>query len=278
MAAFVTGTSGAGVEGRWTLNRVLVFLGWAAFAVHMIYLAQAEPEWIAIAIFFGPPTVALAALVIRPRPWLELTTAILVAYPAVLSLLLFGGFAALVDPLKGADHRDAVLNLMSILFAAPAGALAFARARRGVPDAGVVAGLRQPFGLATLAVGGLLLGTLLTGMLVADAASESRSGSYDFTPPASVAVTLAGSEFVPAQVAVAPGVLTEIVVENRDTAFHTLTYEKDGTRYDHDVPGSGSARFLVLFEDVGAVEFWCVPHAQATPDGHEGMVGAFVVG
>lgn len=85
-------------------------------------------------------------------------------------------------------------------------------------------------------------------------------GGYDFTPTESVSIVTEEFEFVPKDFSIKAGVITEIMVENRDAAFHTFTYELDGKTYNHDLVGGKTATFLVRVDGPQTIKFWCEPH------------------
>ena len=223
-------------------------------------------------IFLLPPIILTLFLIWRGRPWSYLAAGIGLLYPIVLLYIAFGGaLETLLNPQRGFDF----ITLMAVTAAAaiglPLGVAAFRKRRRGEPLPDLRSGLLSLRGMYVLAVTFITVGAIVTSSLAFSASSAAGfGGGYDFDPEVSVTIRAVNFQFVPAQVSVQLGVITEIVIINEDSMFHTLTYELNGKLYNHDLVGGTTTTFLVLLPGAGTIHFWCVPHA---PD----MAGDFVV-
>lgn len=117
---------------------------------------------------------------------------------------------------------------------------------------------------------------MVAGALASQQVVGGGAGGYDFAPDATARVAAKDFAFPP-EVPVGAGVVTEVVVENQDPAFHTFTYSIGGATYSHDVPGGATVKFLVKLDEPSEVQYWCEPHSGGAPGAKTGMVGTLVV-
>lgn len=218
-----------------------------------------------------PGLVGAAALAWRARRWTFAAAGALLAFLPLMVLFGFGAVGALAKPAAGAEYTSLLFLVLALVLALPAAVAGARRERLGRPPA-------QPgwrFG-ATLLASTFLFGAMVAGALASASLTDGGAGGYDFAPEASATVVAKGFAF-PKEAQVGAGVVTEVVVENQDAAFHTFTYAVGGTTYSHDVPGNGQVRFLVKLDEPGRVPYWCEPHSSGAPGAKEGMVGTLVV-
>lgn len=224
-----------------------------------------------------PGLVAAALLVQRETPGRLLGGALAMAIPPIMVLFVFGAVAGVANPLEGTSYLSVMLLLVALLLAVPAGVQGFRALRAGdqLPRAAAWHGAR--LGRFAFGASALLLGLGLAGVLAGAQVGGEAGAGYDFAPDASVAVAMRDFAFAPEQVRIAAGQVTEVVVTNEDSSFHTFTYQAGGSTYNHDVPGGATVRFLVKPSQAGSFQYWCEPHSGGAPGSKTGMVGALVV-
>lgn len=264
----------------WTIGRLSIVVAFfltvaAALLFHNFDVVSAAAQE---GIFLAPALVFTVVLFFLARPWVYLTAGILVSVLPLLVLFVFGGILGLAQPAHGNESLSLYLLLPALLLALPAGILGFAKGRKNRFQPLVRGGWRSNQGVYTVAIAALFVGVLVASAFASEAAREAvASGGYDFAAAARVTFATQDFVFAPNSVSVGRGVITELEVENRDAALHTFTYEKGGTEYSHDLLGGATSRFLVRFDDAGAVKFWCNPHSDGAADTGEGMVGTLTV-
>jgi len=252
--------TGRGPSTAWTFNRLLLVL---AFLVVPIALFVAGGFSVLLFVFVGPyliPSVLFTVLLVwKPRPWLYLVTGIAISYLFILFLPFI--LPDLVNPANAYAFSGDVLGLMAVFWALPAGVLGFLRGRKGKPEPDARAGWRTREGLYAIAVASIAVGAILASALAYTHATGLPSGGgFDFEPSQTVSVTAQDFLFHPASFNVSVRTVVAIVVVNKDSALHTFTYEVGGRTYSHELLPGTSTRFLVFFDAVGSVPYWCIPH------------------
>lgn len=254
-------------------ERALILAAWAAQALAVFFhggLAGFTSPETAPLLFLGLVGAALVAW--RQKAWTFALAGVLLALLPLLVLLVFGAAAELAKPTIGNGYTSLMFLVMTLVLALPAAVAGARRARRHAAPA--EPGWR--FGLALLA-STFLFGAMVAGALASQGLGAGAAGGYDFAPEATAQVVAKDFAFPTAAVRVAQGMVTEVVVENQDPAFHTFTYTAGGATYSHDVPGGASAKFLVKLDAPGEVQYWCEPHSGGAPGAKQGMVGTLVV-
>lgn len=254
-------------------ERGLILAAWAAEALAVFFHAGVagftSPETAPL-LFLGLVGAALVAW--RQKAWTFALAGLFLAVLPLLVLLVFGAAAELAKPTIGNGYTSLMFLVMALVLALPAAAAGVRRARRH-------AGPAEPgwrFGLALLA-STFLFGAMVAGALASQGLTgDGAAGGYDFAPEATARVVAKDFAFPKAPVRVAAGTVTEVVVENQDPAFHTFTYTAGGVTYNHDLPGRGTAKFLIKME-AGEVQYWCEPHSGGAAGAKTGMTGTLVV-
>lgn len=281
----VTTRAGTAAAGGWSLHRGLVVLGFLAALAAFLAVTRADPavmaspQFVPFTAIFVVAAILTAVVAVRETPGRLLAAAVAVSVPGILVLGLFGGVASLASPLGEGPFVLYHLLLLSLLLALPAGVQGFRALRQGASLPRFRRGLATRHGLAAAIVAAVTLTAAGVGAIAAGEAADLTDGStaYDFAPDATVEVAAEGFEFPAQPLRFRAGEITEVVVENRDAAFHTFTYAVDGQRYNHDVPAGATVTFLVRFDAPGTVQYWCEPHSDG-PDGQRtGMVGTIEV-
>lgn len=254
----------------WTINRFLIVVGWLS-----LLMAALVGNGIAIfvnpfaAIILLPGLIFTALLAWKPRPWVHLVAAILISIPSL--FVLAGEIDGLAEPVRGSDFITPVFILLALLLSLPAGIAGFRAGRKGVPQPDLKSGWRSRQGTYASVAILVALGAIVTSWVASTSAGELVSGGYDFTPSASVSLITKDDEFAPKDFAIKANTITEIVVENKDTAYHNFIYKLDGKTYSHDLLGGKTARFLVLVDKPQTIDYICKPHER------DGMVGKLTV-
>src|SRR6266487_1085643 len=257
-------------EGRttrsapWTFNGLIIVLAFVDLVIALAVSTGFSLGGFAfVGLFLIPAVIFTVLLLWRPKPWVHLAAGIAISYLFVVFIPFT--IPALANPADPYAYGGTVLGLLSIAWSLPAGVLAFMQARKGRPQLSAREGWHSRQGIYSV-------GVALTSVAAYNyAASKSAGGAYDFLPQASVTVTAENFAFSPANFTVARQTLTEIVVVNKDSAFHTFTYVVGGTQYSHDLLPGSTTRFLVFFDSAGVIPFWCIPHQSS------GMVGTITV-
>lgn len=194
----------------------------------------------------------------RGKGWAYLLSAIgLLLLPL---LLLSYSPGSVADPLRGPEFVASAMMVLSAALGVPAGIAGFRGAKRGAAKVSARDGLRTRWGIAAVLVTGLLFGAMLGSTGAWMVAISSAGTSSDIAPEATVTLAAENYLFAPTNITVPAGKVTEIVVVNKDTAYHTFTYTLNGTTYSHAVLGSSTTKFLVFFAAPASVRFWCIPH------------------
>lgn len=241
-----------------------------AVFIHGGPLAFLAPD---VAPMFLPALVGAALLAWRTRAWTFALAGLLMSLPPLLVLFGFGAVAILGKPAMGLEFTGLLFLVLAFVLAAPASIAGVRRMRRGEPPA--QPGLRVG---ATVLTAAFLVGAMVTGALAsADLSASGGGAGYDFTPDLRATVVAQDFAFPQEPLRIPAGTITEVVLENRDGAFHTFTYQVGGTTYNHDVAGGATARFLVKFDAPGSIQYWCEPHSGGAPGAKQGMVGTVVV-
>ncbi|HEV8360983.1 MAG TPA: hypothetical protein VGR28_11065 [Candidatus Thermoplasmatota archaeon] len=270
-----TATAPAAPARGWSLPRALLvagFLGVLTAAMLHDPGALASPE----AIPFVPSIVATALLVQRETPRRLLAAALALMVMPLLVLFAFGALPELANPAAGTTYLGLMLLLFALVVAAPVGIQGWRRGRRGAALPRARAGARAGAGLFAVLAAAALLGAGTAGVLASAKVATSSAGGYDFAPDATVHAVAKGFSYA-GEVRLAAGVVTELVVENQDSAFHTFTYSVGGATYSHDLPGGATGKFLVKIDQPGTVQYWCQPHSGGAAGARTGMVGSLVV-
>lgn len=261
---------------RWSFDRVSILGALGAEILAVAFVTGMEPAALTAhpALYLLLPAAALAGLLVaRPTRTLTLVAGLAVAAVPLQAFFVVTSTAGEValDPRAPPEFVGMLLMAGAFVLAFPAALHGFSSREAGV---GLIAGLRTDRGAVLLLGFALLVGASVTSLVTWDrAAAEATRGVYDVPPEATVLLRTDGLSFSPAVVQVQAGVITEIVIENRDLVFHTLSYADDEEVRIDLLPGT-TTRFLVLFEAPGAIPFWCEPHS---PDHASGMVGVFDV-
>ncbi len=247
-------------------------------------------EFFAIGLFVGPtpanavfvvpfllPILVLCGLALwKRRPWMYLAGGItLVIFPTLILAFSTDSFTV---PQLGLVFDAGMFLLLALFLGLPSGVWVFAHRKDGPPFMSARDGLRTRFGVVSVLVGGMLLGSALAGEAAhfnATAGAGVNAGS-DLSPEAWLNVTAQNYLFVPSNVSVPLGKIVEVTVENKDSALHTFTYTVHGgtpeeRTYTHNLLPSSTTTFTILLSQPGAVDFWCVPHRST------GMVGTLNV-
>lgn len=265
----------------WDVPRILVIAGYvtvwlaAGFFFNFNYLEvlTGDPP---ITIMLGLGLVFNVWLAVRPRAWLYLTAAITGMIVPLIVLFVFGTMENLGAPLKGGEFVGSWLLVLALLLALPGGIAGFLAARRGA-SVPVRDGWKGAHPMVAIAFVALVFGMATAGGLATDGAKASMGGGYDFDVAdvggASQPVVVFDYEFE-GEPAIKAGQLTELIIENRDPAFHTFTYEKEGKEYNHDLVAGATLRILVHFPEPGTIQIRCIPHSGGYDDG---MVGTMNV-
>lgn len=262
--------------------RFLILLGEAAaIASILVYVARdlaslaQEPLLLALAAL-GP--VGAAWILIDRRPIGYLASASLVAaFPLVGMLSIMR--LHLLDPLSGRNFIGALLALLSILLALPAGIHGRRRALRG-EHTPIPRGWRTRHGAFVIGATCLVLGAAYGGGVASIAATTPAGAAADFAPEEvgadQVVLQMADFDFQPSTLDLTAGRLARLTLENRGAELHTFTYEKAGREYNHNVPPGTNATVWLHFPEPGTVRFRCVPHSDDYDD-LEDMVGVIHV-
>jgi hypothetical protein len=243
----------------WSLERVLVLGGFVSMVLADIILGRGDPSLVGVLLFLLlPGFIGTGLLLWRPRPVFYVLAGLANSALAI-GAIPFGLFGYLANPLLGSIYVAAVLILMSVVLALPAGIFGYLRGQAGRADQPLAEGIRSPQGLAAVAVVGLSLGAIFGGALAYQAAnlpSPIGNTAYDIPRYANITLGASNSRFSPGTFNLTVSVVTRISIVNEDGALHTFTYVNNGTRFSHDVPPGGSAtRFFVLFYSLGTVAF-----------------------
>lgn len=263
----------AASDRGWNFDRTVIVAAFSAFlATGIVVGILMEALLFTFLIFLLPPLVLTLFLIWKGRARSYLAAGIGLLYPIVLLYILLGGaYETLQNPQRGTEFITLIAVTAAAAIGFPLGVMAYRKRKRGEPLPGFRSGLSSLRGMYVLAVLFTAVGAMVTGSLAFSAVSEAGfGGGYDFQPDVSVTIRAANFQFVPDQVSVQAGVITEIVVINEDSSFHTFTYELNGKLYDHELNAGTTTSFLVLLPSAGTVHFWCVPHS---PD----MAGDFVI-
>lgn len=265
----------------WDVPRILVIAGYATvwlaagffFNFNYLEVLTGDPP---ITILLGLGLVFNVWLAVRPRAWLYPTAALAGMVVPLIVLFVFGAMENLGAPLKGGEFVGSWLLVLALLLALPAGVVGFLAARRGA-SVPFREGWKGAHPMVAIAFVALVFGMTTAGGLATDGAKASMGGGYDFDVAevggASQTVAVFDYEFEEGTV-IKAGQLTELIIENRDPAFHTFTYEKDGKEYNHDLVSEATVRILVYFPGPGTIEIRCIPHSDGYDDG---MVGTMNV-
>ncbi len=175
--------------------------------------------------------------------------------------------ASVLEPQRGPEYIASELMVLSAALGVPTGIAGFRRARRKLPATSLRDGLRTRWGIAAVGVTGLLFGSMMAGAAAWTTATSQAGSPSGIEPEATVAVVAENFLFIPANLTIPVGLITEITVVNKDTAYHTFTYSAGGKTYSHALLGSSTTRFVVFFASAGDIRFWCIPHESM------GMVG-----
>jgi plastocyanin len=252
--------------------------------------AALTAELLAITLFVGPspanavfvipflgPIVLLCSLALwKGRPWMYLAGGISLAiFP---TLIISFSIDSMIIPQLGLPFAAAMFLLLALFLGLPTGVWVFAHRKSKSSPMSARAGLRTRYGIITVLVSGMLLGSMVAGeaaYLKATVGGGVSAGS-DLTPQARVNITAENFAFVPANVSIPAGKLVELTVVNKDSTLHTFTYtvyagSADEHTYSHDLLPSSTLKFTMLISTPGKVHFWCVPHQSM------GMVGDFTV-
>ena len=163
-----------------------------------------------------------------------------------------------------------VLTTLSLVLALPAGLLGFRRGRAGLREPNFAEGIRSLQGFAVIAIVSLSVGAIAAGSLAyqnVTARAPSVGPVYDIPVAANVSMLASNSRFSPTAINVTASVVTKITILNEDDSPHTFTYTNNGTRYSHDLMGSRTTQFFVLFSRPGIVPFSSVLAADAGMNG-----------
>lgn len=277
VSTLAASASASAAPKTWTLNRFLILTGpvpmWMAVAIFGNF--QPEAFLGEEAVLLIPGLLAILLIVFFPRPWAHLVAGILGSLHPLLVLFVFGTAEGLVvRTSEPGGFALGLLPLMSLLMALPAGIMGFVQGRKRRPQIRLRGGWGTRQGIFTLLVSGLSVGTFAATAM--SPAIPSAAG-FDFGAGETVTVTQEGFEFLPATLTVAKSNITQITVENKDGAYHTFTYVRDGQTYNHPTPAGTTTSFLVKFDAAGAYQFWCEPHSSGTPGSKTGMVGTLTV-
>jgi plastocyanin len=265
-----------GKDLGWTLSGLVIVLAYVILVVGFLMMFSFDvPDFLTESWpFLVPGLLFVAILGGLSRPWTHLVAGILVALPAAFVLFGFMVLGGLADPTRGIESQVAALMAWALLWALPAAFVGFTVGNRG-KDQGLRGSLRRRHGTYVVAVA-CLFGAFFVAAVLATVAADSADDAYDFEPDDRITIVIEDFEFVPENFTLSAGNITEIVVENRDGAYHTFTYELDGVEYDHAIPGGQTVSFLVRFTEPDSIPYWCVPHSSGE-DHDEGMVGTIEV-
>lgn len=257
----------------WHRDRIL-----AAASILLVLAFPAVFFGFEVYMFIGPmmiPSVlALIVLLAWDRPWAYLTAGILGTLFPLAILVMMGVFGGqIANPLVALEFSANLIMIFALALLWSGVIPAFRRGRTGARSHAPAIG-RQTFLLVAGAA--LIVGAIGTSFAAEDQAVGHFGGGYDFAAPATVELAIIET-FTPDELVITQGVITEVVVENRGRESHTFTYRNGGQLYDHFLPASQTVAFLVLFEETGSVDFWCVPHSNGADDDGTGMVGSFTV-
>lgn len=247
----------------WPLETTLLALGWVLVAIAPLVVGGGDPTFY----LEGPvlPVILVALALVgyhlrAPKPWTYLAAGLGVSLLPVMILAMFGT-SQLTNPLLATEFPANVLLVTALLLALPAGILGFLRARREAGHPRLAEALRDPHGALAALLVGAAIGAIWAGALASSGVAGIQAGaSYDVEPDRTIEVVMRDELFVPDTITLQAGELTEIVVVNEDDVFHTFTYERNGTTYNHDVYGSETITFLTMFETTGDIHLWCEPH------------------
>ena len=241
---------GAGRWAGWPLNRVLVIAGFVATVLAGVILGSGDPSLVGpILILLLPGIVFTGLLLWRPRPVFYLLAGLANSVLAI-TTIPFGLFGALANPLLGPVYSAVVLTTLSLVLALPAGLLGFRRGRAGLREPNLAEGIRSLQGFAVIAIVSLSVGAIAAGSLAyqnVTARAPSVGPVYDIPVAANVSMLASNSRFSPTAINVTASVVTKITILNEDDSPHTFTYTNNGTRYSHDLMGSRTTQFFVLF-------------------------------
>lgn len=259
----------------WPLETTLLSLAWVFVALSPLVVGGGDPSFY----LQGPvlPIILLAlgllvAHVRLGRGWTYLAAGIGVSLMPIMILAMFGT-AQLTDPLLRWEFPANILLFVALLIALPTGIVGFVRERRDAshPRTRDLAG--QGHAIWAVVLVGAAVGAIAAGALAAGQAADLRAAGgtdHDLDPDRTVEVVMRDELFVPETIELAAGEIVEIRTVNEDDVFHTFTYDRNGTTYNHDVHGGETVTFLTTFEEAGTVPLWCEPHQPH-------MVGEFDV-
>jgi hypothetical protein len=240
------------------LERVLVLGGFVSMVLADIILGRGDPSLVGpLLLLLLPGFISTGLLLWRPRHVYYLIAGLANSVLAI-GAIPFGLFAFLANPLLGPLFVAAVLAVLALLLALPAGIFGYLRGQAGRADEPLAHGIRSPQGLAAMAIVGLSLGAIAAGSLAYQSANlppPMGNAAYDISRFANVSMLASGSHFSPRNFNVTAFVVTRISILNEDEAVHTFTYTNNGTRYSHDLAGLSVTRFFVLFYGPGTVPF-----------------------
>jgi len=262
--------TGAGRWAGWPLDRVLVIAGFVATVLAGVILGSGDPSLVGpILILLLPGIVFTGLLLWRPRAAFYLLAGIANSVLAI-TTIPFGLFGALANPLLGPVYSAVVLTTLSLVLALPAGLLGFRRGRAGLREPNLAEGIRSLQGFAVIAIVSLSVGAIAAGSLAyqnVTARAPSVGPVYDIPVAANVSMLASNSRFSPTAINVTASVVTKITILNEDDSPHTFTYTNNGTRYSHDLMGSRTTQFFVLFSRPGIVPFSSVLAADVGMNG-----------
>jgi len=247
-----------------------VIAGFVATVLAGVILGSGDASLVGpILILLLPGIVFTGLLLWRPRPAFYLLAGIANSVLAI-TTIPFGLFGALANPLLGPVYSAVVLTTLSLVLALPAGLLGFRRGRAGLREPNLAEGIRSLQGFAVIAIVSLSVGAIAAGSLAyqnVTARAPSVGPVYDIPVAANVSMLASNSRFSPTAINLTASVVTKITILNEDDAPHTFTYTNNGTRYSHDLMGSRTTQFFVLFSRPGIVPFSSVLAADVGMNG-----------
>lgn len=256
------------------LDRVRVYLALLAEAIAVALMTNLRPALVlyhAPFLLLVPAAAAVVVLAVRPTRLTQGFAGLLTAMVPIASAIhlqsVTGG--AKLDPRAAYEFVAFLLMGTALALALPASLRTLSR-----PHGQRYWGQEwtPPLLIALVAV---VAGASATSMLTyISATAEAERGAYDVVPESVVRVVAVDVKFVPQSIVVQQGIVTEVVVENRDPVFHTLSYSAGDRHVRQDLLPSSTTRFLVLFDSLGPVAAWCAPHSQ---DHRSGMVATIEV-
>lgn len=247
---------------RWPLPRVVLAASALLLSVAGFVFVDFDLRFLS----FGLPLlvaalVGLLAVLASGEAWAHVVTGTLVTSIALMGLFLGDIVDVLPRPWLGSNSRGAYLIVAALALGLPAAVVGALRAGRGRGrPSRATAELGSPHAVYSTAVAGVVAGLLLASGLVGPAFASA--GAYDLTPGAVRSLAADDFAFVPAELTVTAGEVTELRVENRDPVWHTFSYARDGTTFRHDLPPNTAIAFLVRLNEPGSVDFWSDMHPE----------------